>query len=262
MTAKDQPEETVDMTNGRGEDLDDVASAHSPEETPVGEPPLETDVNPVDIPDVQKEAAPDVQDESVAADGGAWQPARTDGGPVDGETYAALLKAYDDAVARMGELGTSHAVLTEEYDQCMRNLANRTDEIVRLKKQIDGIRKYGAQDLGRDILSTFDNLDRALGIARSDEIGDTAAFIDGIETLFRDFRSTLERHGIQRVAPQEGDTLDPNLHEAMYHVPDERFGAGQILSVDQIGFMLHDRLLRPARVGVASAPVVAEPDTA
>jgi len=226
MTAKDQSEEHVDAPAGS-----EAAVTQDPEP------------NPVKIPDVQNDPSP--------LNTNGWHPFRPEDGPVDGEKYAALLKAFEDAAKRHADLEDVYAERKQEHEQCMRNLAGRTDEIKRLKNQIDHGKRYGARDLGRDILTTYDNL--KLALAAAGDISDITAWVEGIDTLFRDFQATLERHGIRPIAPQEGDSFDPNLHEAMYHAPVEGYQSGQICSVEQVGFMLHDRLLRAARVGVAAA---------
>ncbi len=238
MTAKDQSEEQVATP------ADVVVDSAGAEQ---GAEP-----NPVRIPGVK---APDAGIDQAPAAGSSWQPFDAEEGPVDGAKYAALLKAYEDVANRHASLEVAHATLQEEHGQGLRNLAGRTDEIRRLKKQIDEIRQYGARDLARDVLTTHDNLERTLAAAADmgEGLGDLVAWVEGIDTLFRDFQSTLERHGIRPIVPRDGDAFDPNLHEAMYHAPVAGFEAGQICSVEQIGFTLHDRLLRAARVGVAAA---------
>jgi molecular chaperone GrpE len=78
--------------------------------------------------------------------------------------------------------------------------------------------------------------------------------MEGVELTLKELLNVFHRHSIEAISPQVGDTFDPNLHEAMFEAPVPDTTAGEIIQVSQDGFMLHDRLLRPAQVGVSSNP--------
>ena len=79
-----------------------------------------------------------------------------------------------------------------------------------------------------------------------------AAMIEGVELTMRELISVFKKHGIEPISPEVGDRFDPQLHEAMFEAPLPGTRAGDIIQVEADGFMLHDRLLRPAKVGVSS----------
>jgi molecular chaperone GrpE len=123
---------------------------------------------------------------------------------------------------------------------------------------------YGATRFARDLLSVYDNFDRALGNV-TDAVRDAApGLIEGIELTQRDLVNAFEKHGIRKIVPQAGDRFDPKLHQAMFEAPVAGTRAGDIIQVMNIGFSIGDRLLRPAQVGVSSGgpelPEAARPE--
>lgn len=125
----------------------------------------------------------------------------------------------------------------------------------RLEKDAQDARAYAATGFARDILSVSDNLARALDAVtdtmRSDDTFKN--FIAGIEATQREIASVFERNGITRIATI-GQPLDPNKHQAMVEIPSADAEPGTITQEMQAGYMLRDRLLRPALVGVAKKP--------
>jgi len=122
----------------------------------------------------------------------------------------------------------------------------------RMEKDIQDARNYAATGFARDILSVADNLSRAIGAVpvelREDEkIGGLVA---GIEATQRELEKVFTQHGITRIASM-GLPLDPNQHQAMMEVPSEEHEPGTIVQEMQSGYMIKDRLLRPAMVGVS-----------
>ncbi|MCW5774661.1 MAG: nucleotide exchange factor GrpE, partial [Rhodospirillaceae bacterium] len=128
----------------------------------------------------------------------------------------------------------------------------------RAENEMADARKYGAASFARDVLGIADNLHRALEAAAAaggDEAARAQAFEglrQGVELIEREFASILDRHGIKRVHPQ-GEKFDPNFHQAMFEVEAETVDPGTVVQVVQTGYRLHDRLLRPAMVGVSKA---------
>lgn len=125
----------------------------------------------------------------------------------------------------------------------------------RLEKDAQDARAYAATGFARDILSVADNLGRALDSIPEAMRGDDAAknFIAGIEATQREIASVFERNGITRIAAV-GEPLDPNKHQAMVEIPSTDAEPGTITQEMQAGYMIRDRLLRPALVGVAKKP--------
>lgn len=125
----------------------------------------------------------------------------------------------------------------------------------RLEKDVQDARSYAATGFARDILSVWDNLSRAV-----DAIPDTLreddkmkGLVVGIEATQRELEKVFKQHGVERIA-SVGLPLDPNQHQAMMEVPSADHEAGTVVQEMQSGWMIKDRLLRPAMVGVAKKP--------
>ena len=103
-------------------------------------------------------------------------------------------------------------------------------------------------------MPVYDALSRALDMANEEQRAAASALIEGVELTLRELSNVFAKHGITVISPQIGDKFDPQQHEAMFEAPAAGTVAGQIIQVMGDGFMLHDRLLRPAKVGVSSNP--------
>ena len=140
----------------------------------------------------------------------------------------------------------------ELKDKFMRALADAENSRKRSERDRREAENYGGSKLARDLLPVFDNMRRAVQ-AVPDEMRETnKAMIEGVELTMRELISVFKKHGIEPISPEVGDRFDPQLHEAMFEAPLPGTKAGDIIQVEADGFMLHDRLLRPARVGVSS----------
>ena len=106
--------------------------------------------------------------------------------------------------------------------------------------------------LARDLLPVYDNLNRAIQAIPEESRAASAALIEGVELTLRELTNVMTKHGITMISPAVGDPFDPQLHQAMFEAPLPGTKAGQIIQVATEGFLLHDRLLRPAQVGVSS----------
>jgi molecular chaperone GrpE len=139
-------------------------------------------------------------------------------------------------------------------DRLLRSLAEMENLRKRTERQVVDARDYGIAAFARDILAVADNMERALGALDADlrEKADagTKALLDGVELTERELLKVLEKHGVKKFDPL-GEKFDPNLHQAMYQVPDPSRPAGTVAQVVQPGYMIGDRMLRPALVGVA-----------
>ena len=152
------------------------------------------------------------------------------------------------------ELETLRAERDELRDRFMRALADAENARKRSEKDRREAENYGGSKLSRDMLAVYDNLKRALEAATAEQKEVSGALIEGIELTMRELLSVFKKHGIEVIAPQVGDRFDPQHHQAMFEAPVPDTKAGDIIQVAAEGFMLHDRLLRPAQVGVSSMP--------
>ncbi len=167
------------------------------------------------------------------------------------EAEAAELAEMDDEAIEVDEL---RAERDELRDKFMRALADAENARKRGDKMRRDAEQYGGSKLSRDMLPVYDNMKRALEAATEEQRAAAGALLEGIELTMRELTNVFSKHGIIVVSPQVGDRFDPNMHEAMFEAPLPGTKAGDIIQVSAEGFMLHDRLLRPAQVGVSSTP--------
>ena len=145
------------------------------------------------------------------------------------------------------------AEAAELKDQLLRAMAEGENLRRRLQKEKEDAAKYAAVPLARDLLGVADNLARALEAMSAEAAEGNEAvknLLAGVEMTQRELEGAFAKHGIQKVDPQ-GEKLNPHTHEAMFEVPTNDQPAGTVVQVIQPGYILADRLLRPARVGVA-----------
>jgi len=152
------------------------------------------------------------------------------------------------------ELDALRAERDELRDRFMRALADAENARKRSEKDRREAERYGGSRLARDLLPVYDNLQRAILAAGDEQETASAALVEGVELTLRELVHVFKKHGVEPVSPQVGDKFDPNLHQAMFEAPVPGTKAGEIIQVSAEGFMLHDRLLRPAQVGVSSNP--------
>lgn len=137
-------------------------------------------------------------------------------------------------------------------DKFMRALADAENARKRSDKDRLEAANYGGSKLARDMLPVFDNMKRALESVTEEQRAAAPAFFEGIELTMRELLNVFSKHGIRLISPQVGDRFDPQEHEAMFEAPLPGTKAGEIIQISAEGFMLHDRILRPAQVGVSS----------
>ncbi|HEV7477469.1 MAG TPA: nucleotide exchange factor GrpE [Burkholderiales bacterium] len=145
---------------------------------------------------------------------------------------------------------------SENKDKLLRSLAEMENMRRRTDRQVADAREYGITAFARDVLAVADNMNRALS-AIDPQLRETAdaglkSLLEGVELTERELLNVLEKHGVKRFEPT-GEKFDPNLHQAMYEVPDSSLPNGSVAKVVQAGYMIGDRVLRPALVGVAKA---------
>ena len=140
-------------------------------------------------------------------------------------------------------------------DQLLRALADTENMRRRSEREADTVRKYGHTQFARDLVGAIDNLARALASAPEDKSSldeSVQSLLTGIELSWTEIQSAIEKHGVRQINPL-GEKFDYNFHQAMFEVPTNDQPPGMVLEVVQHGYALHDRLLRPAMVGVSKA---------
>ena len=145
--------------------------------------------------------------------------------------------------------------LDESHSKALYAAAELQNARRRMDKELADAKSYAAAGFARDMLAIKDHLERAL-VAVTDELrADNVAssFLDGIEATARELEAVFARHGISRIK-SIGEPLDPHQHQAMMEIPSAEAEPGTIVEEMQAGYMMKDRLLRPALVGVARKP--------
>lgn len=162
--------------------------------------------------------------------------------------------ALDGMSAEEAEIIALKVERDELKDRFMRVLADAENARKRSERDRREAEQYGGSKLSRDLLPVYDSLKRAVQSISDDQRAASAAFIEGVELTLREMLNVFRKHGIVVIAPVAGDAFDPQMHEAMFEAPVPGTRAGDIIQVMTDGFLLHDRLLRPAQVGVSSTP--------
>jgi molecular chaperone GrpE len=167
----------------------------------------------------------------------------------DHDGSAAIKRAGPEPLG--GELATE---LAATKDRLLRSLAEQENVRDRARRDRDEAVRYAAAEFARDLLPTVDNLERAVAGVPRDKRSDPAfdALLSGVEATRRALLDALAKHGMKRIEPL-GEPFDPHRHEASFEVADAHHPPGAVASVIQPGYIHHDRLLRPALVGVAKA---------
>ncbi|MDA9824915.1 nucleotide exchange factor GrpE [Alphaproteobacteria bacterium] len=200
--------------------------------------------------------------ENQTAETGAQDQAGSDNAANDGSIDDVLNDVLAAAGAETnGDAGSQDpltAMIAERdqlKDQLLRALADTENMRRRSEREAANVRKYGHTPFARDLVGAIDNLARVVestpeNLDQADET--VKSLITGIQLSWTELQSVIEKHGIKRVEPL-GEKFDYNLHQAMFEVPTNDQPSGMVLEVVQHGYVLHDRLLRPAMVGVSKA---------
>jgi molecular chaperone GrpE len=185
-------------------------------------------------------------------------------------------RAEDEAAAppEAAPAPTPSTALEREHaemkDRLLRTLAEMENLRKRTDREVADSRLYGVSSFARDMLNVADNMRRALDAVppelRNSADAGAKALIEGVDLTERELLKALEKNGISQFTPQ-GEKFDPNLHQAMFEVPDATVPAGSVVQVVQPGYMIGERMLRPALVGVSKggpkvAPAVSIKDNA
>ena len=142
-------------------------------------------------------------------------------------------------------------------DQLLRSLAENENLRKRTAKEIEQIKKYGHINLLRDFLNVVDNMERAVKSSTSQNQTEAGMknLVDGIEIVLKEMKSLLDKNQVKKIEPLH-EKFDYNFHQAMFEAPSSDYEEGLIIEVIQSGYVLHDRLIRPAMVGVSKGEMV------
>jgi molecular chaperone GrpE len=176
-----------------------------------------------------------------------------EGAPIDAEPEE---RSADDRLVAL------EAELAEQKDRLLRALAETENTRRRAQREREDASKYAVAGFAKDLLSSADNLRRALQSLPEAEVRDerTRSLLEGVAATERELLGAFERHGIKRLDPK-GEPFDHNLHQAIFEVDRPDQPSGTVVEVLQPGYVLHERLLRPAMVGVAKGgPKPADPN--
>ena len=186
-----------------------------------------------------------------ATDGTATQ-ANTETPKPEPEVDAAAEKETEEQEAEAAPSVEDR--LAETNEQLLRALAELENTRRRADRDRAEALKYGAASFARDMLGVADNLQRALNAVADldqDTLPDAAkSLLEGVAATERDLIASMGRHKVRPVSPM-GEKFDPNMHEAMFEAPGTGQPAGTIIEVIETGYMMDERLLRPAKVGIA-----------
>lgn len=151
------------------------------------------------------------------------------------------------------EVAEARAEAAETYDRLLRLSAEFENYKKRMQRQAEDHRKYANESIIKDLLSVVDNLERAVTASSQSNSEADACMLEGLEMTLNEIRKVLKKYHVEPVEAV-GQPFDPAFHEAVMQQPSEEHPDNTVIQEMQKGYMLHDRLIRPAMVVVAKAP--------
>ncbi len=191
----------------------------------------------------------ETEDENASAAGDAKQPAEDQVENAAGDD----AENTDDGNIELDLVTILEMERDDLKDQALRAMAEVENMRRRTERELSQARRYGHANFARDLLAAIDNLKRAVDVLPEDRSGldaNMTNLVVGVEMIHQEITSVLERHGITMINP-EGEKFDYDKHQAMFEIPTNDVDPGMVVQVAQNGWMLHDRLLTPAMVGVS-----------
>ena len=173
-------------------------------------------------------------------------------GPVPDDEASLSAEAAPDTGATPDPVEVLKAEVEELRDQRLRLAAEMENLRRRTEREVKDARAFSIAGFARDMLQVSDNLRRAVDAVPAGETGEAVlkTLIEGVELTERSMLSALEKHGVRKVDPK-GQKFDPNFHQAMFEIPNPDVANGTVMEVVQAGYVIGERMLRPALVGVA-----------
>lgn len=169
------------------------------------------------------------------------------------DAAAGAEQQAEEAAAAFDPIEALQAENTQLKDRALRAMAEMENLRRRTEKEVKDAKSYAVASFARDMLVVNDNLGRALEAIPEDARENDAnlqALIEGVELVEREMLNHLEKHGVKRLSP-EGEKFDPNFHQAMFEVPNTEVPNNTVVQVVQAGYVIGERVLRPAMVGVS-----------
>lgn len=172
------------------------------------------------------------------------------------------LKKQAEAAAPKDASAELQAKLDEMKDSLLRTMADAENTRKRAAKEVEDANRYGISSLAKDLIPILENLQRAVDSAPQAETEVIKNFIEGVDLTRKELLNIFERRAIKRIEPKPGEKFDHNYHQAVAQVEDHKYEPGAVIQVVQSGYIIHDRLLRPAMVTVSKgAPQQPKVDT-
>lgn len=188
---------------------------------------------------MEEEMAAEEAEEAAEATG-AEEPSAWETGQQDSPDFEAIIVALQDE-------------LEQARDQRMRGVAEMENLRRRTAREVADAKKFAVSSFARELLSVSDNLTRALSVVGDEEKAAASQvwqnLLEGVQMTERELLTVMEKNGVQRIDPL-GERFDPNKHQAMFEVPDPSQTSGMVVQVVAPGFVIGERVLRPAMVGV------------
>ncbi len=176
-------------------------------------------------------------------------------GTAEAEEFTAHEFAPEELAGGEDKVAALKAEVSDLKDRLLRTMAETENVRRRAEKDKADASAYAVTNFARDMLNISDNLRRALDGMPETVPAELKAFVDGVDMTERELLNIFERHGIRKVDPKVGDKFDHKFHQAMFEVPTTEHAPGSVMQVVAAGYVIRDRLLRPAMVGVAKGEV-------
>ena len=178
------------------------------------------------------------------------EPKKNNDDPQDAELEGQSSAPEIPQIVLPDDVADSEQELAAQREQVLRLRAEMENLRARTARELRDERKYAAMPVVRDLLPVLDNIDRALEAA---EGGGDGGLLEGFRLVRQQLLSVLDSHHCNPI-DAVGQPFDPHLHEAILQQPSEEYPAGVVTMVTQIGYVLHDRVVRPSQVIVSSGP--------
>lgn len=164
----------------------------------------------------------------------------------------AELSSDEDELDLAAQLENAQVEIIKLKDAFLRAKAEEDNVRRRSEKEVANSRKFAVEGFAKEMTNVHDSLKLALSVELAEDADEAIKSThEGVSITLKQLESAFTKFSVSEIAPESGDKLDPNLHQAMSMIESEEVDSGQIISVIQTGFSLHDRLLRPALVVVA-----------
>ncbi len=203
-----------------------------------------------DQKDKNTDNAADASDDDIILDDEALAQAAA-----QAQDSAEAMDSDDTPEEELDPIAALEAERDELKDQALRAMAEVENMRRRTERELSQSRKYGHANFARDLISAVENLKRAVDVLPEDRTGldeTMANLVIGVEMISQEINTVFEKHGVQVIDPM-GEKFDYEKHQAMFEMPTNDIEPGVVMQVAQRGWMLHDRLLTPAMVGVSKS---------